>query len=90
MCPGTKRKKRNGIGLRRSGEGRHPAAVAHSGHVGGGVGVQGEPVVPETALFTLTVEGLHEMANGDRLRAKRNDHTVAGSRALPPLGVRHT
>ena len=28
------------------------------------MGVQVEPVVPKTALFTLTVQGLYEMAYG--------------------------
>ena len=52
-------------------------------------GLQGQPVVPETALFAFTVEGLYEMAYGDRLRTKRRGGAVAGSRALPPVGVRH-
>ena len=89
IYPGTRREKRYGIGLLRAGEGRRPAAVAHSRHVRGGVGLQVEQVVPVPALFAPTVEGLHEMANGDGLRTKRHGHTFAGSRALPPLGVRH-
>ena len=89
IYPGTRREKRYGIGLLRSGEARHPAAVAHSRHVGDGVGVQGEPVVPATALSSHTLEGLYEMAHGDRVRKRKHGRTVWRSGALPPLGIRH-
>ena len=86
---GTNREKRYGIGVRRAGEGRHAAALAHSRYVGDGLGVQGEPVVPAAALSSHTLEGLYEMAHGDRVRRRNHGRTVWGSGALPPLGIRH-
>ena len=86
---GTNYEKRYGIVLRRAGEGCCPAALAHSRHVGGGVGVQGEPVVPATAFSPHALEGLYEMAHGDRIRRWKHGRPIRGSGALPALGIRH-
>jgi len=86
---GTNYEKRYGIVLCRAGEGCCPAALAHSRHVGGGVGVQGEPVVPATAFSPHALEGLYEMAHGDRIRRWKHGRPIRGSGALPALGIRH-